>query len=361
MGKKRKFVEFQKNRRQSRVENSQIFPSRRHFSDLQRAPFHAEIDSLFSCGVGIERISENEQQKRKKNQFPESNPKLVNSRHVNPPMFSWRRRLSADRRAPFDAEFDALSSCEVGIERIWENEQKNEKEKQKFVSFIGMKRNSRHENPPSFSSMRRLNAEPRAPFDAEYEALSGCAVGMEWIWENRQRKWKKRGIRCIYWDEEEQSPRKSFDFFIKEAVECRAKDIIRCRVWRSIQLWGGNWANFGEGREKKKFAEVKPVGRKSGDVNCQIFPQCESWKLNWTIQLLYFKYYSWIVEKLKLNSWRVELNFEVWHVWDFGMKVTVERRAKGTIRWWIQRFMARWEEDDADLWIGARRGRREKE
>ena len=102
----------------------------------------------------------------------------------------WTKRLTEMPRAPLDAELNALFNHGVRMRPAWQ--QKKKKWKQRFFQHLSLPPGYRsHEHCVFCGWTKRLTEMPRASLDAELNALFNPAVGMRTASQQKKKKIKK--------------------------------------------------------------------------------------------------------------------------------------------------------------------------
>ena len=102
----------------------------------------------------------------------------------------WTKRLTEMPRAPLDAELNALFNHGVRMRPAWQ--QKKKKWKKRFFQHLSLPPGYRsHEHCVFCGWIKRLTEMPRASLDAELNALFNPAVGMRTASQQKKKKIKK--------------------------------------------------------------------------------------------------------------------------------------------------------------------------
>ena len=200
---------------------------------------HRSMQNLMLYHTGLKKWREFLKTNRKlwrKGKFVEFHGRR-NSRDENSHIFPWRRHLRDNQRTPFDAEFNALSHKTKKMKGIFGRNGKHGR-KGKFVEFHPRKRNSRDENSHIFPWRRRLRDMPRTPFLAECNSLSRSVKEITRTWRKEKKKWEKNESSSNFRLVERKSRQKFSHFPMKATLERQAMGTIRCRIERSVtECW----------------------------------------------------------------------------------------------------------------------------
>ena len=168
----------------------------------------------------------------------------------------WTKRLTEMPRAPLDAELNALFNH--GVRMRPAGQQKKKKMKKKIFSLYHSSSHLKisHEHCLFCGWTKRLTEMPRAPLDAELNALFNHGVRMRPAWQQKKKKMKKKIFSAFITTTRLQFPRTLPVFWLNQASHRNAKGIIGCRIECSIQPWGQNeasWTTKKKKNEKKDF------------------------------------------------------------------------------------------------------------
>ena len=132
---------------------------------------------------------------------------------------------------------------------------KKKKMKKKFFRYItAVVTWKLHEHCLFCGWTKRLTEMPRAPLDAELNALFNHGVRMRTAWQEKKKKMKKKIFSAFITTTRLQFPRTLPVFSLNQASQRNAKGTIGCIIECSIQPWGQNEASL---TTKKKKNEKK--------------------------------------------------------------------------------------------------------
>ena len=167
----------------------------------------------------------------------------------------WTKRLREMPRAPLDVELNALFNHGVRMRPAWQ--QRKKKWKKRFFRYItAVVTWKLHEHCLFCGWTKRLTEMPRAPLDAELNALFNHGVRMRTAWQEKKKKMKKKIFSAFITTTRLQFPRTLPVFSLNQASQRNAKGTIGCIIECSIQPWGQNEASFTTKKkknEKKRF------------------------------------------------------------------------------------------------------------
>ena len=145
----------------------------------------------------------------------------------------------------------------MGLEWGQLDNKKKKNEKKIFFQHLSLPPGySFHEHCLFSRWTKRLREMPRAPLDAELNALFNHGVRMRPAWQQKKKKWKKNIFSAFITTTRLQFPRTLPVFSLNQASQRNAKGTIGCRIECSIQPWGQNeasWTTKKEKNEKKDF------------------------------------------------------------------------------------------------------------
>ena len=122
--KERKFVEFQDKRRNSRHENVQVCRWRKHLRDRPGQHLLRNLILYSTVQTGEANLAKKSEKMEKERMVVEFQIERRNSRHENSQIFPWMGHFRDKPWALFDAEFNALFNYGNGVKGIWQKEQK---------------------------------------------------------------------------------------------------------------------------------------------------------------------------------------------------------------------------------------------
>ena len=156
------------------------------------------------------------------------------------------KRLTEMPRTPLDAELNALFNPAVGMRTAWQEKKKKKWKKRFFQHYIAS--TSHLKIPTNIACFlvepKRLTEMPRAPLDAELNALFNHGVRMRTAWQQKKQK-RKKILSAFISSTQSHFPRILPVFWLNKASHRNAKGTNGCRIECSIQPcvseWGQAW------------------------------------------------------------------------------------------------------------------------